>query len=127
MISKWLSANEIASLMGITSRGLRKRADIENWLSLNQKANGGIRRIYQLAALPEDIQRAYAESLSISLDELQGALKPASICEKKVVLANYNGRKEGGGEPPPLETANDKKRRTAKLRAKVIHAWDATG
>ena len=86
--------------MGITSRGLRKRADIENWLSREQKANGGMRRIYQLAGLPEDIQRAYAESLAVSLEELQGALKPASICEKKVTLANYSGRKGRGAAAP---------------------------
>ena len=127
MIDKRLTLNGIAELLSRAKCSIIRRANNEGWPYRSYAARGGKERRYHLADLPEDIQRAYAESLTISLDELQGALKPASICEKKVVLANYNGRKEGGGELPPLEKADDKKRRTAKLRAKVIHTWDATG
>ncbi|MDR1585912.1 MAG: Mu transposase C-terminal domain-containing protein [Treponema sp.] len=104
------------------------RAKKEGWPYRSYAVRGGQERRYHLANLPEDIQTAYAESLAIGLEELQSALKPVLVCEKKVVLANYNGRSGGGGgEPPPLERADKKKRRTANLRAKVIRAWDDTG
>jgi hypothetical protein len=127
MISKWLSAQDLATILTITERGVRKRAKNEHWPSHNQKANGGIRKMYQLAALPEDVQRAYAENLAISLEEMQSHLKPASIPEKKVVLANHTTRSGAQADLPSLEKASDQKRRTAKLRAKVIHAWDESG
>jgi hypothetical protein len=61
------------------------------------------------------------------LEEVQSQLKPASIPDKKVVLANHSTRSGGQADVPSLEKVSDKKRRTAKLRAKVIHAWDESG
>jgi hypothetical protein len=63
MIGKWLSASEIAELILVSKQGVFNRASREHWPSRNEKANGGIRRIYQVAALPADIQTACAESL----------------------------------------------------------------
>jgi transposase InsO family protein len=127
MINKWLTNNEIAQLLSMAKCSVIRRARREGWPHRCYTVRGGKENRYQLENLPADIQTAYAESLSISLEELQGTLKPPSICEKKVVLANYNGRSGGGAGPPPLEKADEKKRRTAKLRAKVIRAWDETG
>jgi transposase InsO family protein len=128
MINKWLTFNEIAGLLSLTKVRIIQRAKNEGWPYRSYAVRGGKERQYHIKDLPEDIQTACAASLAVSLAELQSALKPAPVCEKKVVLANYNGRSDGGGgEPPPLERADKKKRRTALLRAKVIHAWDETG
>jgi hypothetical protein len=70
MIGRWLSASEIAKLVNIAVRSVQRRSVNEHWVSRNEKANGGIRRIYQVAALPEDIQTAYAASLKLGLTEL---------------------------------------------------------
>jgi transposase InsO family protein len=126
MIDKWLTLNEIAELLSRTKVRIVQRAQDERWPYREYTVRGGKERRYRIKDLPADIQTAYAGSLNISLEELKNMLNPPAIGEKKVVLANYNGRL-GGEEPPPLERANDKKRRTARLRAKVIHAWDATG
>jgi hypothetical protein len=127
MIGKWLSASEISAFTASDKRVINRRAVNEHWVSRNEKANGGIRRIYQVAALPEDIQTAYAESLKLSLTELQSQLKPASKHEKKVILANHNAHSDYGADAAPLEKASAAKRRTASLRAKVLHAWDNSG
>jgi hypothetical protein len=127
MIGRWLSAVEIAEIMNISIRWSKKRAISEHWPSRNEKANGGTRRIYQVAALPEDIQTAYAESLKLGLTGLQSQLKPASKHEKKVIMANHSARSAYGAEAAPLEKAGAAKRRTASLRAKVLHAWDGSG
>jgi hypothetical protein len=124
MISKWLSASEIAVFIESDKRVINRRAVNEHWVSRNQKARGGTHRLFQLAALPEDVQTAYAESLAINLNDLQSQLKPASMPDKKVILANHNARSGGQSDVPALEKASDKKRRIAKLRARVIHAWD---
>jgi hypothetical protein len=83
MIGKWLSAVEIAELMNVSIRWSKKRAVSEHWPSRNEKANGGVRRIYQVAALPADIQTAYAESLKLGLTELQSRIEPPSKHEKR--------------------------------------------
>jgi hypothetical protein len=83
MIGKWLSASEIAEIMNISIRWSKKRTISEHWPSCNEKANGGVRRICQVAALSADIQTAYAESLKLGLTELQSQLKPPSKHEKR--------------------------------------------
>jgi hypothetical protein len=72
------------------------------------------------------VQTAYAASLAINLNDLQSQLKPASIPAKKVVLVNHNARSGTQSDVPSLEKANDTKRRIAKLRARVIRAWDVS-
>jgi hypothetical protein len=83
MIGKWLSVSEIAELTGTTNRWTQKRAIREHWPSRNEKANGGIRRICQVAALPADVQTACAESLKLGLTGLQSQLKPSLQHKKK--------------------------------------------
>jgi hypothetical protein len=97
-----------------------QRAKREGWPYRSYTARGGKERRYHLKNLPEDIQTACAESLAVSLTELQSALKPASIPEKKVVLANYNGHSVGGGgEPPPLEP-DDYMRKPAAWESSLV-------
>jgi hypothetical protein len=116
MIGRWLSVSEIAELTGTSNRWTQKRAINEHWVSRNEKANGGIRRIYQVSALPADIQTAYAESLKLGLTELQSRIEPPSKHEKKVIMANHSARSDYGAEAAPQEKASAAKRRTASLR-----------
>jgi hypothetical protein len=127
MIGKWLTASEISAFTASDKRVRNRRAVTEHWPSRNEKANGGIRRVCQVSALPADIQTAYAESLKLSLAGLQSQLKPASKHEKKVILANHSARSDYGAEAAPLEKAGAVKRRVASLRAKVLRAWDNSG
>jgi transposase InsO family protein len=127
MISRWLSVSEIAELTGISNRWVQKRAECEHWVSRNEKANGGIRRVYQVAALPGDIQSAYAASLKLSLQELQSQLKPASKREKKVDIPRYNGRGAKTKEAKPIDGAADGDLKIAALRRKLIEAYNASG
>jgi transposase InsO family protein len=127
MISKWLSAKEIAEFTGKAKRVINRRAVEECWVSRSVPVRGGYRRLYQLSGLPEDIRSAYAESLEVSFEALQSRLKPAVIVEKKAFLANHNGRTVSAGDVPPLEKVSADKRRVANLRVKVLLAWDASG
>jgi hypothetical protein len=54
VISKWLSANEVAELLGISIRWVQKQAGIEHRVFRNQKGNGGVQLLYRLDALPRD-------------------------------------------------------------------------
>jgi hypothetical protein len=89
MIDKWLTANEIAEILGIAIRSVQRRAVKEHWVSRNQKGNGGTHRIFQLATLPEDIQAAYAASLQMPLEALQNQLKPPPKAPVKVTIGGY--------------------------------------
>jgi hypothetical protein len=106
---------------------VRKRAALEHWLSRNERANGGIRRIYQVAALPEDIQIAYAASLKLPLQELQNQLKPLSKHEKKIDIPRYNGRGAKTKEVKPIDSTADSGLKIAAARRKLIEAYNASG
>jgi transposase InsO family protein len=127
MISRWLSASEIADIISITKRGVITRASRERWPSRSEKSNGGVRRIYQVAALPEDIQGAYAESLKLSLTELQNQLKPLSKHEKKIDIPRYNGRGAKTSAAKPVEGIADADLRIAAARRKLIESYNASG
>jgi transposase InsO family protein len=127
MIGRWLSAGEIAEFAKSTVRWIRIRSVNERWVSRNEKANGGIRRIYHAAALPEDIQTAYAASLKLPLQELQSLLKPASKREKKIDIPRYNGRGAKTKEAKPMDGAADGDLKIAALRRKLIEAYNASG
>jgi hypothetical protein len=127
MISRWLSVSEIAELTGISNRWVQKCAVNERWVSRNEKANGGIRRIYQVCALPADIQTAYAASLKLSLQELQSQLKPQSQHEKKIDIPRYNGRGAKTKEAKPIDGTADGDLKIAALRRKLIEAYNASG
>jgi transposase InsO family protein len=127
VIGKWLSAGEIAEFKGITIRGVRKRATEEHWPSRGEQGNGGPRRVYQVAALPEDIQAAYAASLKVSLSELRNRLKPISTHEKKIDIPRYAGRGAKTKAVKPVEAAADSDLKIAAARAKLIEAYNASG
>jgi hypothetical protein len=127
MISKWLSASEIAQFINRTDRAIRWRAEKEHWVSRNQKWNGGTRLIYQLAALPEDIQTAYAASLKLSFEELQSQLKPSAKHEKKIDIPRYNGRSAKTKAVKPITVTADSDLKIAATRAKLIEAYNASG
>jgi hypothetical protein len=74
MISKWLSAGEIAGLISITKQSVFNRASKERCPFRDERWNGGLRRLYQVETLPEDVQIAYAASLKLSLQRLQSQL-----------------------------------------------------
>jgi hypothetical protein len=99
MISKWLSAGEIAGLISITKQSVFNRASKERWPSRGERGNGGLRRLYQAETLPEDVQTACAAGLKLSLQRLQSQLKPCETLEKKVSLANHNRHGEAGLAP----------------------------
>ncbi|MDR2098214.1 MAG: Mu transposase C-terminal domain-containing protein [Spirochaetaceae bacterium] len=127
MISKWLSAGEIAQFINRTDRAIRWRAEREHWVSRLEKANGGTRRIYHVAALPEDIQTAYAASLKVSLSELQTQLKPVSRPEAKGKIVRYNGRSEIKEQVKSFDACSDAERGIALLRKQIIDAYDGSG
>jgi transposase InsO family protein len=127
MISRWLSAIEIASIFGVAKRVINRRAVTEHWASRNEKANGGIRRIYQIAALPEDIQIAYAASLKVSLSELQSQLKPSTGYQRKINIPRYNGRGAKTKEIKPIDGTADGDLKIAAMRRKLIEAYNASG
>jgi hypothetical protein len=127
MISRWLSASEISGIISITKQGVLTRTSREHWPSRTEKANGGTRRIYQVAALPEDIQSAYAASLKLSLTELQSRLKPPSKHEKKIDIPRYNGRGAKTKAVKPVEGTACADLRTASARRKLIEAYNASG
>jgi transposase InsO family protein len=124
MISKWLTAKEIADILGKDKRVVNRDADDGNWHSRTEKGRGGTHKIYQVISLPEDVQAAYAASLAIPLQELQNQLAPKEQYNKKVVLVNHSARSGGDGQIIPMESADSNKRRIANLRAKIIRAWD---
>lgn len=59
MSAEFLSATEIASLLNVTDRAVRKRAAREAWPASPRRAKGG-GNLYALAKLPSDIQAAYS-------------------------------------------------------------------
>ncbi|MDR3302074.1 MAG: Mu transposase C-terminal domain-containing protein [Spirochaetaceae bacterium] len=127
MISKWLSASEIAEFLSATVRWIQKRSVTEHWTSRNEKANGGIRKTYQIAALPEDVQTAYAASLKLSLADLQSQLKPPAGHQKKINIPRYNGRGAKTKEIKPIDAAADTDLKIAALRAQLIRAYNDSG
>ena len=127
MISRWLSAGEVADIISMSKQGVLNRAEREHWVSRNEKSNGGLRRIYQLAALPEDIQTAYAASIKLSLQELQNRIKPPSKHEKKINIPRYNGRGAKTKEAKPIDGTADGDLKIAAARRKLIEAYNASG
>jgi hypothetical protein len=127
IISRWLSASEIAELISITKQGVFTRATREHWPSRSEKGNGGLRRVYQAAALPEDIQAAYAVSFKVSLSELQSRLKPPSAHEKKIDIPRYAGRGAKTKAVKPVDADADSDLKIAAARVKLIEAYNASG
>ncbi|MDR1175362.1 MAG: Mu transposase C-terminal domain-containing protein [Treponema sp.] len=115
MTDKWLTANEISELLAITKRPLNIRAKREGWSYRSYTTRGGKERRYHLATLPEDVQKAYAASIGITLDELTSRLCPAV--------------KPAAPDPSvkPLEKHTTAERDTATLREKLILAWKDSG
>ena len=127
MVKRWLSAVEIANVLGITKRGVNKRARNEQWQNRSIKANGGMTQVFQLEFLPDDVQQAYAASLKMDLQALKTALKPASDAEKKVLIRSYNGRGAVTKAIKPLEASSEAGLRIAAMRVKLIEAYSQSG
>ena len=127
MISKWLSAGEIARITGKTKRAINLRVVKERWVSRTVWANGGERRLYQVLALPEDIQTAYAASLKLDVQELQSQLKPTSVPEQKVNIPRYACRSAAKKEIGTVETTPNAALKIAALRKKIVDAYNASG
>ena len=127
MVKRWISAVEIANVLGITKRGVNKRARNEQWQNRSIKANGGMTQVFQLEFLPDDIQQAYAASLSMDLQALKTALKPTSEAEKKVLIISYNGRGAVTKAIKPLEASSEAGLRIAAMRVKLIESYSQSG
>lgn len=127
MVKRWISAIEIANILGITKRGVNKRARNEQWRNRSIKANGGMCQVFQLEFLPDDVQQAYAASLKMDLQALQTALKPASEAEKKVTIISYNGRGAVTKAIKPLDASSQAGLRIAAMRVKLIEAYSQSG
>ena len=127
MVKRWISAVEIAAILGITKRGVNKRARSEQWRSRSIKANGGMSQLFQLEALPIDIQTAYAASLKMDLQAFQTALKPAYDYVKKVNIVSYCGRGAATKEVKPLDASREVDLQIAAMRAKLIEAYSQSG
>ena len=127
MVKRWISAVEIANVLGITKRGVNKRARNERWQNRSIKANGGMTQVFQLEFLPDDVQQAYAASLSMDLQALKTALKPASEAEKKVLIISYNGRGAVTKAIKPLEASSEAGLRIAAMRVKLIESYSQSG
>jgi transposase InsO family protein len=111
MTDKWLTINDIASLMNLKKDSVRKWAQRKSWPYRSYTTRGGKGRRYHLATLPEKVQAAYAAGAGISLGQLKAELCPAV--------------KSGQPDPAvkPLEKRTAAERDTAMLREKVILAW----
>ena len=127
MVKRWISAVEIANVLGITKRGVNKRARNEQWQNRSIKANGGMTQVFQLEFLPDDIQQAYAASLKMDLQALKTALKPTSEAEKKVLIISYNGRGAVTKAIKPLEASSEAGLRIAAMRVKLIETYSQSG
>ncbi|MDR0707947.1 MAG: hypothetical protein LBF60_08770, partial [Treponema sp.] len=131
MISRWLSASEIAEFTTSDKRVINRRAVNEHWVSRNKKANGGTRRIYQVATLPEDIQAAYAASLNIAIEALKSELKPALkgdvTPEKTHEIAVCKGRTMGEKPVKAWDECTEAEREIARNRREVITAYEQSG
>ena len=127
MVKRWISAVEIAAILGITKRGVNKRARSEQWRSRSIKANGGMSQLFQLEALPIDIQTAYAASLKMDLQAFQTALKPAYDYVKKVNIVSYCGRGAATKEVKPLDASREVDLQIAAMRVKLIEAYSQSG
>ncbi|QEJ99488.1 Mu transposase C-terminal domain-containing protein [Treponema phagedenis] len=127
MVKKWLSAVEIANIIGITKRGVNKRARTEQWQSRSIKANGGMCQVFQLEFLPDDVQQAYAASLKMDLHALKTALKPASEAEKKVNIVSYSGRGAVTKTVKPLDAYREADLTIAAMRVKLIESYSQSG
>ena len=127
MVKRWLSADELAIVLDRTPRMVRIRAKNEQWDYRKIKSNGGFCLVYQLSALPDDIQRAYAASLSMDLQALKTALKPTSDAGKKVSIISYNGRGAVTKAIKPLEASSEAGLRIAAMRVKLIEAYAQSG
>jgi putative transposase len=115
MTDKWLTINDIAELLNRTKGWIIQVAKRDDWPYRSFAVRGGKEHRYHLAALPEDIQKAYAASTGITLDDLKAGLFPALK-----------------GEPPdpavkPWKLIAAADRETARLREKVILAWQGSG
>lgn len=127
MVKRWISADELAIVLNITSRAVRKRAKKEDWNCRKMKYSGGFCYSYQLSALPIDIQTAYAASLKMDLQALQTALKPEYDYVKKVNIVSYCGRGAATKEVKPLDASREADLQIAAMRVKLIEAYSQSG
>jgi hypothetical protein len=127
MISKRLSASEIAKILSITVRSAQRRANKESWKRCLCNGNGRQRYRYRLADLPADVQAACAASLKLSLDELQQQIKPASKPDLKVVLSGYKPRSAKEEAVKPWDSCREDERDIAVQRQKIIETYENSG
>ena len=126
-MDKWVAAEDIASALSATSRGVRKRAAQEKWARRMQPVRGGKQYRYRLIDLPEDVQTAFAKREKTSLEALRNQLQPASKPSQKVVVPRYTGRGAATHTPKLLEHIPEEYLHVAAARRKVIEAWSASG
>jgi transposase InsO family protein len=127
MISKWLTAQVIAGILGKDKRIVNRMAVDGKWHFRNETGRGGTHKIFKVAALPEDIQAAYSASLGLTLEDMRKQLNPSSGHRKKVNIMGYNGRGAKTKEVKTLEDTPDDMLRIASLRKQLIDVYSASG
>jgi len=108
----WAAASDVAKAMGVTGRGIRKRARREKWRSRWGRGNGGRRMEFLVAALPADVQAA------LSPPEAGGGEKAPDGAPESAAAT---------GAPPArwlsIEEVPARRRRIAEDRAAALLKW----
>lgn len=101
----------IASAMGITPRGVMKRAEREAWAYTEMRVSGGMRRIYAIDGLPAEIQAAVLlaarPALSVATD--RASKKVRDEAQIKALWSRY--------EQVPQHMKDTAQRRLTALQA----------
>jgi hypothetical protein len=127
----WLTVLEVAKILNIRPVSIRRKAAREGWEKRMFDGRGGKEYRYRLDSLPEDIQAAYAADLNLTIEALQGELKPALkggiTPEKTHEIAVYKGRSAAEKPVKAWEECAEAEREIARNRREVIAAYEQSG
>ncbi|MDR0569183.1 MAG: hypothetical protein LBG87_08260, partial [Spirochaetaceae bacterium] len=119
-----LTSEDIALLLAISPRRVRQRAKEDKWSYCTQSVQGGKQKRFHLKDLPEDVQVAYAVSLNLSLEGLQGEIKPAPKVEVKVSIDGYKCRSGSAKTYKDITQCTEAELDIARNRQKIIAAYE---
>lgn len=119
-----LDARALGEVLGISKRGVIKRAAIENWVFIEERVSGGQKRIYPVATLPEDIQQAVvrhralraAEAVAVNpaLSVGRGVGRTLKLADAVNAAVTQRNREQGQAAAAGL-TGKPRERMEAKL------------
>jgi putative transposase len=126
-MKQWLSASELAEILHIERRSVRRRADRENWPRRTFDGRGGKEYRYHLPGLPEDVQAACAKHYGTALEALKNEIKPVvkdGLPAPKGEIACYKGRAAVEREVKEWRQLDEAGQEIARLRRKIIAAYE---